>query len=105
MSADLKVTTQDLNERANMQRDAAEILSAADAVTDGATMAVGRTHGLVCSVAIAALGEAQSSRTAATQAMNQYSNKLAESLDKGAADYTNTDQSGKGNLDGQMHPR
>jgi hypothetical protein len=105
VSGDLKVVTEDLNNRAKMQRDAAEILSAADAVTDGATLAVGRTHGIACSVAIAALGEAQMSRRTATQAMNNRSNKLAESLDKGAADYTNTDQSGQANLDGQMPPR
>lgn len=105
MSEDLKVLPEDLTERGGTQRDAADVFSAADAVTDGATMAVGRTHGLVCSVATAALGEAQVSRTAATQAMNKVSNHLAEALDQGAADYRRTDHHEEGNLDGQVHPR
>ncbi|WKG04389.1 type VII secretion target [Mycolicibacterium sp. HK-90] len=105
MGDEVKVTTEHLNARADIQREAAGIFSAADAVTDGATLAVGRTHGLACAVAIAALNAAQSSRTAATQAMNKLSNDLADKLVQGAADYRRTDQQGGSNLDGQMHPR
>ncbi|CRZ16400.1 type VII secretion target [Mycolicibacterium neworleansense] len=104
MSDDLKVLAEHLNDRAKTQREAAGTFSAADAVTDGATLAVARTHGLACSVAIAALGAAQNSRTAATQAMNKLSNDLADKLDKGAADYKRTDHQEQGNLDGQMRP-
>ncbi|MFN6544258.1 type VII secretion target [Mycolicibacterium nivoides] len=102
---DLKVLASDLTNRATKQRAVAASIEAAEKATDGSTLAVGRTHGVVCSVAIAALGEAQMSRTAATQAMNSFSNALADKLDKAAADYTRTDQQEEGNLSGQMHPR
>ncbi|MDV3125660.1 ESX-1 secretion-associated protein [Mycobacterium sp. 21AC1] len=103
--SDLKVTATDLTNLASSQRNVAANIEAAERATDGATMTVGRTHGLVCSLSIAALGEAQMSRTAATKAMNSVSNELAGKLDTAAADYSRTDQQEQGKLTGQMPPR
>ncbi|WP_083452695.1 ESX-1 secretion-associated protein [Mycolicibacterium goodii] len=102
---DLRVTATRLRETAARQRDVAGGIDAVEAVTDGVTGAVGRTHGLVCSLSIAALGEAQLSRTAATKAMSLVSNDLAEKLDTAAADYTRTDQQQQDELASQVHPR
>jgi hypothetical protein len=101
---DLKVVPSDLNDRANSQRRVAGIIEGAEQAIDGSTITVARTHGLVCAATIAALGEAQMSRSAATKAMSGLSNQLAENLDNAASDYNNTDQSEEGNINGQMRP-
>lgn len=105
MSDDLKVTTAELTELGGRQRDAATGVGAAESATDGATMNVARTHGLVCAPTIAALAAAQQSRSAATQAMQNISNGLATKLDSAASEYQSTDQEQGANLDGQMRPR
>lgn len=105
MSGELEVTAADLTQLAVKQRDVVTKIGAAESATDGATLKVAQTHGLVCSLAIAAIGEAQTSRTAAAQAMQNVSNDLAGKLDTAAADYSRTDQQEQGNLDQQMPPR
>lgn len=105
MVDDLKVTTDALTRIAGLQRDLASSITGVDAFTDGVTQSVITSHGLVCAPTIAAIGEAQMSRSAATQALNSMSNLLAKRLDTAAADYTGTDHQGGGSLDGQMHPR
>ncbi|MGV0811356.1 ESX-1 secretion-associated protein [Mycolicibacterium boenickei] len=105
MVDDLKVSTDALTRIAGLQRDLATSITAVDAFTDGVPQSVFTSHGLVCAPTIAAIGEAQMSRSAATEALNSKSNLLAKWLDHAASDYTGTDDSGKSNLDGQMHPR
>ncbi|OBB93629.1 hypothetical protein A5779_20655 [Mycolicibacterium peregrinum] len=101
----LKVLVDDLNARSAQQRKIADGINAAEHITDGASFAVIRTHGVVCALATSALKEAQMSRTAANQAMNGASTKLAGILDSASAQYSGTDQHQAGKLDGQMPPR
>ena len=105
MGNELKVLATDLTDRAGKHRDVAAHIEDAEKITDGATLTVGRTHGVACSLTIAALGEAQTSRSAAAQAMNKVSSRLAEKLDTSAANYTQSDHQGQDNLDRQMPPR
>ncbi|MGV0654871.1 type VII secretion target [Mycolicibacterium thermoresistibile] len=100
--SDLKVTAAELNQRAGGHRDVAAAIAAAEAATDGATAAVTRTHGLVCSLTIAALSAAQMSRRNAAQAMETVSHDLAEKLNTAADQYTRTDLQGRQSLDGEM---
>lgn len=101
----LKVLVDDLNARSAQQRDIADGINATEHITDGASLAVIRTHGVVCALATSALVEAQRSRTAANRAMNAVSTKLAGILDTASTQYSGTDQHQAGKLDGQMPPR
>lgn len=105
MGSELQVTATDLAHLAGMQRDVATDVTTADRATDGATLKVAQTHGLVCALTAAALGAAQSSRSAAAQAMQNVSNDLAGKLDSAAAGYSRTDDQEQGNLNNQMPPR
>lgn len=102
---ELHVTAGDLTRLAGELRDVATSIEAAERTTDGATVKVAQTHGLVCALSAAALGAAQSSRSAAAKAMQGRSNDLAGKLDTAAADYSRTDRQEQGDLNGQMPPR
>jgi hypothetical protein len=104
MSGELQVTATELTELAGKHRDVVEHLAAADSVTDSATGHVTQTHGLVCGLTAAALGSAQSSRSAAVQAMQKTSTSLAGKLDTASSDYTSTDSQQSSELNGQVHP-
>ena len=105
MSGELRVTAADLTQLAGQLRDVATSIGAAESTSNGATLKVAQTHGLVCALTAAAVGAAQSSRSAAAQAMQNTSNDLAGKLETAAANYSRTDQHDQGVLDSQMPPR
>lgn len=90
---------------ATVQEDAASLIESAKSAPDGTAGHVFQTHGLVCSPTAMALKSAELSRREAAGKMHLISTDLAVKLNQAATDYTNTDQHGGSNLDGQMHPR
>ena len=103
MSSELQVTTTDLRQLSEHQRQIATRIAAAGKATDGTTRLVALTHGPVCAPTIAAIGAAGMSRDAAAASLQKVSTALAGKLDTAAVDYDRTDQEKAQGLDRQMH--
>lgn len=105
MSGELQVSTTELRQLCEQQRQIATRIAAASQATDGTTALVTATHGPVCAPTIAAIGAAGMSRDAAAASMQRVSTALAAKLDTAAADYDRTDQDKAERFDGQLHGR
>ena len=105
MSQPALTVSENIRSKAVPQRQAADQIEMAKSAPDGAAGHVFQTHGLVCSETALALQSAEASRREAAGKMHLISTDLAVKLNQAATDYTNTDQHGGSNLDGQMHPR
>ena len=105
MTDPLRVLAEHLDQTGGRQRDLSEAFGAAERLTDGVTRRVGFSHGVVCALSVAALGSAQTSRAAATRAVQSVAGTLADNLGTASSDYGSTDAGGQADLDGQVQPR
>ena len=92
MSENLKVTTSFVREIAQGQADNAQTISQIQPVTDGMTLTMWQSHGVICASSNMRMGQLQDARKDACTAMSDMSTSLSERLTSAAEAYDKMDE-------------
>lgn len=102
MSGELKVLTEHVRELAVRQGDVIAEIAPAEAATQGVTVDVAVSHGVICAPTSLAVAAANTARDLACQAMQKTSEELQHALTTAAENYDSADIAASGALSQTM---